>query len=193
MKTPKGMTEQEVIDTIERVADRYAHKFQFGFYTAEDIKQEAFMLGMEALDRYDPSRPLENFLAVHINNRLKTFKRDNYYRKDGSEDMEITNRKELKKSLRNESRKNLMHPIDIDSVRQDGEKNMVFISNESDIMANKEIIRIININLDMSYRKDYLRMIDGVYVSKSRREEVKAEIVRILRENGIEEGPFHQE
>ena len=193
MKTPKGMTEQEVIDTIERVADRYAHKFQFGFYTAEDIRQEAFMLGMEALDRYDPSRPLENFLAVHINNRLKTFKRDNYYRKDGSEDMEITNRKELKKSLRNESRKNLMHPIDIDSVRQDGEKNMVFISNESDIMANKEIIRIININLDMSYRKDYLRMIDGVYVSKSRREEVKAEIVRILRENGVEEGPLHQE
>ena len=47
MKTPKGMTEKEVIDTIERVADRYAHKFQFGFYTAEDIKQEAFMLGME--------------------------------------------------------------------------------------------------------------------------------------------------
>jgi hypothetical protein len=193
MKTPKGMTEQEVIDTIERVADRYAHKFQFGFYTAEDIRQEAFMLGMEALDRYDPSRPLENFLAVHINNRLKTFKRDNYYRKDGSEDMEITNRKELKKSLRNESRKNLMHPIDIDSVRQEGEKNMVFISNESDIMANKEIIRIINMSLDMSYRKDYLRMIDGVYVSKSRREEVKSEIVRILRENGIEEGPFHQE
>tara|TARA_R110000744_G_scaffold99106_1_gene191456 strand:+ start:306 stop:860 length:555 start_codon:yes stop_codon:yes gene_type:complete len=184
------MTEKEVIDTIERVADRYAHKFQFGFYTAEDIKQEAFMLGMEALDRYDPSRPLENFLAVHISNRLKTFKRDNYYRKDGSEDMEITNRKELKKSLRNESRKNLMHPIDIDSVRQEGEKNMIFVSNESDIMANKEIIRIIDMHLDISCRKDYLRMIDGVYVSKARREEVKSEIVRILGENGIEERPF---
>jgi hypothetical protein len=35
---------------------------------------------MDAMDRYDESRPLENFLAVHVKNRLNNFKRDKYYR-----------------------------------------------------------------------------------------------------------------
>ena len=80
MKIPKGMTEKEVTETINKVADRYAYKFQFGFYTPDDIRQEAFIIAMEAMDRYDESRPLENFLAVHVKNRLNNFKRDKYYR-----------------------------------------------------------------------------------------------------------------
>ena len=79
------MTEQQVLEIIERVASRYAHKFRFGYYTAEDIKQEAIIIGMEALNRYDEARPLENFLAVHIKNRLNNFKRDKYYRQTKKE------------------------------------------------------------------------------------------------------------
>jgi len=77
MKIPKGMTEQQVIETITKVADRQAAKFRFGYYEVEDMRQEAFIIAMDALDRYDEKRPLENFLAVHVNNRLKNFKRDN--------------------------------------------------------------------------------------------------------------------
>ena len=40
------------------------------------------MMGVEGLDRYDSNKPLENFMYAHINNRLKNFKRDNYYRFD---------------------------------------------------------------------------------------------------------------
>ncbi len=86
-----------------------------------------------------------------------------------------------------------MQPIDIDSVRQEGETNMFFTVDMTENLSNKEIIRIIDRELGMSYRKDYLRMVDGVYVSKARRDEVKEEILRILKENGVEEGPFHQE
>ena len=46
---------------------------------SEDIEQEAFIIGAKAIDDYD-GRSLENFLYVHLNNRLKNFKRDNYYR-----------------------------------------------------------------------------------------------------------------
>ena len=70
------MTEQEVVDTINKVVSRYAHRFRFGYYDADDIKQEAFIIAMEALDRYDNDGPLESFLAVHVKNRLSNFKRD---------------------------------------------------------------------------------------------------------------------
>ena len=50
MKIPKGMTEQEVIDQIEVVCNRIAAKYTFYGYTADDIKQEAFIICMEALN-----------------------------------------------------------------------------------------------------------------------------------------------
>ena len=102
MKIPKGMTEQEVIETITKVVDRQAAKFRFGYYEIEDMRQEAFIIAMDALDRYDEKRPLENFLAVHVNNRLKNFKRDNFYRMDNE---------------KHESKKLIMDPIDISRVR----------------------------------------------------------------------------
>ena len=67
------MTEQEVLIVIEKIANRYCHKFKFGYFTAEDIKQEAFIIAVDALDRYDERRPLENFLSAHVKNRLINF------------------------------------------------------------------------------------------------------------------------
>ena len=79
MKIPNGMTEQQVIETINKVISRYIYKFRFGYYESEDIRQEAFIIAMEALERYDEKRPLENFLAVHVKNRLSNFKRDKFF------------------------------------------------------------------------------------------------------------------
>ena len=96
MKIPNNMTKQDVIDTITNVSRRLASKFTFAHYTEDDIAQEAFMIGMEALDRYDENRPLENFLFVHIRNRLKNFKRDNYIRYEQDKEFRYN---QIKKSL----------------------------------------------------------------------------------------------
>lgn len=82
MRVPKNMTEKEVMDQMMVVIDRTAAKYTFYGYDVEDIKQEAFIICMDALERYDEKRPLENFLAVHLSNRLKNFIRDNYYVKN---------------------------------------------------------------------------------------------------------------
>ena len=82
MKIPKGMTEAEVLAVINKICDRYAYKFQFGYFEPDDIRQEAFIIAVDALDRYEEGRPLENFLAVHVKNRLNNFKRDKYYRQN---------------------------------------------------------------------------------------------------------------
>ena len=48
MKIPTGMTELEVVEQIEKVCNRIAPKYTFYGYTLDDIKQEAFIICMEA-------------------------------------------------------------------------------------------------------------------------------------------------
>ena len=106
MKIPEGINEEEAINIILKIAKRLAPKYVFATYEIEDIEQEAFLIGVAGLEKYDQSRPLENFMYTHINNRLKTFKRDNYYRLDyGSAAQKIQDRK-----------KSLLEPIDIDAL-----------------------------------------------------------------------------
>ena len=58
MNIPKGMTEQQVIDQINIVCNRIAPRYTFYGYTVDDIKQESFIIFMEALNRYDGILPL---------------------------------------------------------------------------------------------------------------------------------------
>ena len=89
MIVPANMTEQEVMDTIMLVVNRTAPKYTFYGYTVDDIKQESFIICMDALKRYQEGRPLENFLAVHLSNRLKNFVRDNHFTKREEEKAKV--------------------------------------------------------------------------------------------------------
>lgn len=181
MKVPKGMTQDEVLKVINKICDRYAYKFKFGYFEPEDIKQEAFIIALDALERYDESRPLENFLAVHVKNRLNNFKRDKYYRQNKKE-------KADKQQKLNDSKKHLMEPLDITNIRDENEKNMRLSNNFVEEVADKEILNIIDECLDVAFRSDYLRIRDGTYVPKPRREQIIKAINQILKDHGHEEG-----
>lgn len=181
MRVPKGMTESEVLDVINKICDRYAYKFQFGYFEPDDIRQEAFIIALDALDRYEEGRPLENFLAVHVKNRLNNFKRDKYYRQNKKKDDD-------RQAQLNNSKKFLMEPLDISNIRDENERNMRDDNDFVDLIANSELLGLIDEKLDVTYRSDYLRMRDGAYVPKPRREEITQEINRILGETGFEEG-----
>ena len=175
------MTEQEVLAVIEKIANRYCHKFKFGYFTAEDIKQEAFIIAVDALDRYDETRPLENFLSSHVKNRLINFIRDNYCRQQ-KEDADI------KWELRNNAKKFLMEPLDISNIRDEQEKNM---RNENDFIEDiftREMFDLIDSELPVDLRSDYLRIKDGVYVPKPRRQQIYDEISKIINGEDNEEG-----
>lgn len=58
-----------------------AKKFKFSYYEEEDITQEAFIMAMEALDRWDRRRTIGGFLYVHIYKRLCNLKRKKYERR----------------------------------------------------------------------------------------------------------------
>jgi RNA polymerase sigma factor (sigma-70 family) len=156
MKIPKHMTEQQVVDQINIVVNRISARYTFHGYEVEDIKQEAFIICMDALDRYDPSRPLENFLSVHLSNRLKNFVRDNFYTKD---------EEEKKKILKPSS-------LSYDDYIPHEEKV------EDDKIDAQSLQKTIDIKLPAEYRSDYLKIINDVYVPKKRREE----IIEIIKE-----------
>ena len=80
VKIPKNLSESEVLAVINNVVNRLARKFVFGYHDVEDIKQQGTLYALEALANYDNERPLENFLWIHVRNRLFNYKRDNYER-----------------------------------------------------------------------------------------------------------------
>ena len=179
------MTEKQVLQTIQKVVHRIAHKFKFGYYDYDDICQEGTIIAMEGLNRYDGHRPLENFLAVHVSNRLKNFKRDNFCRQES-----ISPSGDTKASweTRNNAKRFLMEPLDIAEIHDEKESSMKVGNHFIDTIEEKEIIEIIDKKLEVSMRSDYLRMLHGVYVPKTRREQIIDAVMVIIMENTDEEG-----
>lgn len=167
MDIPDNMTEEETLEIIQRVVDRTAPKYAFYGYTGSDMKQEAFIICMDALPRYDGERPLENFLAVHLSNRIKNFVRDNHFTQ--SDDP---------------TRINIIQPAQLDEsyyMKHDDDE-----INYEDI-DYRDMTKLVDKYLPAAMRLDYLKMVNDVYIPKPRRGEIKQRIVDILEEHGYHE------
>ena len=159
------MTYDQVMKQIEVVVNRISPKYTFNTYDVDDIKQEAFIICMDALQRYDQKRPLENFLSVHLSNRLKNFVRDNFYTKD------------------EEHKKKVLKPQYLttdDAVKYDTDY-------ESRLEASS-IKNIIDKHLPAEHRSNYLKMINDIYIPKRKKEELILLIKKILETHGDEKG-----
>ena len=160
------MTEEQVVSIIYKISSRLATKFTFPNYEADDITQEAFIIGIEAMNRYDEMRPLENFLSVHIKNRLKNFKRDNYYRPDEGKAEKIQ-----------QGKKKLLDAQSVDTMRE-----FLISSEVSDNLEQRELVEYIDINLPAQMRSDYLRFMNDQPLSKTKKANLIAEL-KIILEN----------
>ena len=160
------MTEQQVIDQIEKVCNRIAPRYTFYGYTADDIKQESFIICMEALHRYEEGRPLENFLSVNLSNRLKNFVRDNHFFAGDSED-----------------RIKLVQPAQLDHENNIVDEDSPNSMNYEDLDL-KDMAELINEHIPADIRMDYLKMINDVYVTRQKREDIISIILEILEEYG---------
>jgi DNA-directed RNA polymerase specialized sigma24 family protein len=174
MIVPEGMTEEEVMTQIKKVVDKIAHNYTFPGFVIADLKQEAFIICMEALDRYIPGRPLENFLSVHLSNRLKNFVRDNHHTDPTSDKGKIVQPAQLNNE---------------DSLLDGSEKFKVDYTS-LDVLAMKSCI---DRHLPSSLRMDYLKVVNEAYLPKKRREQVMDEIKEILIEHGLHKEPVNEE
>ena len=195
------MTEEEVIKVIQKVVKRIASKYRFGYLGVEDMQQEATILAIDALERYDEKRPLENFLATHIKRRLINFKRDKFERREpcyncplNAWDKEKDECKAFNDKLeckhyyiwfkRNSCKKNLMETVDMQLVSDKNEDRMK-TKDHVDKIENQEIIDLIDKNIPTSMRHDWLRMLGGCKVNSNRMIKLKQKIKNILEENNV--------
>ncbi len=205
MNIPKGMTEEEVLASIERVANGLAYKYRFGYHGVEDMKQEARLQAIEALDRYDPSRgKLETFLWTHVSNRLFNIKRNKYARPDKpcldcplkAYDPECKNSlsqcteysDKLNCSLydawekRNSAKKNIMCPIEMGNVKDENESNMSKNDTVADQIDFINMVDLIDSQIPINLRRSWIKLQNDVKMPKSEREKVLDFIKELLSE-----------
>lgn len=170
----------ETLETIIKISKILAPKYVFPTYDIDDIVQEATIIGIKSLPQYNKDRgTLYSYLFIHINNRLKTLKRDNYYRplpskcdnQPCSHDSPCSICQQRIK--RNNTKKSLAAPVDVDELEITGNHEF------PDIDAEAALLKI-DANLPMNYREDYLKMVDGFYVPRQRRLLIEEEIYKIL-------------
>lgn len=199
MKIPPNMTEQEVINTIIDIAKKVAPKFEFPGWSREDLEQEAFIIAMDGLERYEPDKPLANFLFIHIKNRLGHVKRKHYIRIDKpclncplnayiKKEEKCTAYERFidcdiysKWAARNDKKKNLARPLDI--VEYDYADGF---NAPEDKLNYKNMITLIDSNISIENRASWLKSKHGIKLSKADRISLKDEIVQIFEEHGLD-------
>lgn len=151
-----------------KVIDRIAPKYTFGYYDVDDIKQESYIICLEALSKYDQNRPFENFISKHLSNRLKTLIRDKYSR---------SNIESPKHEKLNQNKKNLM-----DLKSNDGNYN-AFDDDIVERMSNQEAIERLMIELPPSMRNNFYRLANGVSIQSAKKQALFHKIKEILGED----------
>lgn len=191
------VSDQEFLEVLDKITRKLIHKFKFGYHSLEDMKQQASVFALEALDRYDGKRPLENFLWTHVRNRLFNFKRNNYQRPDSPCIGCKFHDKNLKKTShgcleysnkldcplynswysRNERKKNIMQPSYIDN-----EQDLFQSSIAENNIENQEIISFLDKNIDAEHREYYLKLKHGVKIKKEKFDKLKDHISSLLKD-----------
>ena len=160
------------MEIIEKVINRTAPKYTFGFYEVDDIKQESFIICLDAMKNYDNNRPLENFLSKHLSNRLKDLKRNKYCRHT------VANENHAKL---NESKKNLM---DLRQFCQIAEYDhpLEELDLEEKLSTSEALDQVME-SMPPSLRNDFLRIANGVTVTQARKKAVIEKVKEILGED----------
>ena len=187
------MQEEELIRIIDKIANRFAGTFKFGYHEIEDMRQQAWQVALEGLKDYDGKRPLENFLWTHVRNRLYNFKRDNYFRPEKPCDRcpllrndECTKFKDrLECDLysrwekRTEKRKSLMSAVE----HTDNKYSENDITSQLD---NKHLFETVDYNMPVELREYWIRFIHNLKLNKQKKEQVLLEITLILKEHNLD-------
>ena len=207
MKIPKGMTEQEVIDTINKVARGLSHKYRFGYHGVEDIQQDAWEFGIKGLDHYDKKKgTLETFLWTHIRNQLYNQKRNKFERPKpcktcpfNAYDPDLQNSSsgctkyddkmgcDLYASWykRNSCKKNIMTPITIENVQDEKEESMKLQDIIGDAIDFNYIVNTINDNIGIEYRANWIKLKNGIKLKRPDHVKLIGHIQQILEKHDI--------
>lgn len=191
---PNNVSHEEFLRVLDNISKRLGHKFRFGYHDFDDMKQQAAIFALEGLEKYDNTKPLENFLWTHVRNRLFNYKRNNYQRPDKpcltcpffdkayqsstNQCSKFTNKNdcELYSSWanRNETKKNIMQPSYIETDIVHNSHNLLHN------IQNKEIIDYLDKNVTSEHRENYLRLKHGDKIPKQQLLKLQKYILELM-------------
>ena len=185
MYIPPGKTEEEVLAAIERSVNLLAKTFPFGFYDIDDIKQHGRMEAVKLMNdgRYDPKKPLENFIYTHIKNRYLNLRRNLLMRSDAPCKACHSGQcctpggcaKYLTWQRRNLRKASLMRPVEMEDTQEKSGS-----TNVSEGMDNAEMMRKIDEQLPVELRLTWKQILDGMKVPKAKSDIVRKAVQDIL-------------
>lgn len=198
MKIPKGLTEEDVLQVIDKAVAYLAPSFKFGYFDIDDMKQEGTIFCIEALPSFnfkksnqdDVKDALLTFLKTHVRWRFLNMRRKSLTRLEPplcdcklcKEDS--ANRLDCKKYSnwvqRNMAKRSLMEPFDVDEIHT---RDASFEDNFNEKLLSSDIITILNQYIPASIRADYRRFIDGVKLPKNKRDNLIQHMKEILSEH----------
>lgn len=196
MQTPLGMTEDEVLATIEHIAAKLAPTFHIPGLDVDDLSQQARLFALELLPRYDPrpgedgrpTQPLENFLMVGVKRRLINCRRDRWKRADspcaachdgrpcGPDGRYCDKYRAWHERQERKARVRRPEPLkDGKHDRRDGRD----VLGEAEV---NELLLLVDLKLGVELRATYLQLRAGKSVPKPRRVAVENAVRGILRD-----------
>lgn len=192
MKIPDGITEQKVNQIIAKVIRQLSPRLVYGSNTIEDIQQEGWLFAIDGLEHFqrgyakedDVAQALENFLRVHIPNRLKNERRKHVGRVEKPANPAKLEAWEKKVAARH----NLMYPADIHSLQYD----IPLLTDVVEDVHYRQMVELIKEKLAVDLRSDFLRMCDGVKIPKPRQLKVRQAVAVILKME-TEDAPSEKE
>lgn len=194
MKIPSGMTEGEIVTSVERVLDTLAKQYAFGIWGEDDIRQYGWeeVLKLLEQEKYDTARPFENLVYSHLKNRFLNLWRNKLTRNDPpcskchvGDAVACTGSKEPCRKYqewkkRNSTKANLQRPLDISNISDEHELATREDSTVVEDVAEQELLRLIDAKLPVDMRRDYLLIRAGEKVSKAKRTRVEETIRDII-------------
>lgn len=190
------VSEEDFLKVLDNISKRLAHKFKFAYHSFDDMKQQAAIFALEGLEKYDNSRPLENFLWTHVRNRLFNYKRNNYQRPDkpcftcplfdrtykcsNNQCSKYTNKQDCELyaawSKRNDTKKNIIQPSYIEDESSHTCKNLDI----SSVIQNQEIIDFLDEYIQNEYRESYLKLKHGIKIPKQQLTRLQGHISKLM-------------
>lgn len=192
----KKISDEEFLAVLDKITRRLAHKFKFGYHSAEDMKQQAAIFALEGLKNYDYQRPLENFLWTHVRNRLFNYKRNNYqrpdkpcltcplydpnYKQSNNQCTKYLDKNECDLystwAKRNDAKKNIANPSYVEDISH--------VSFQNDTPENIELVTFLDKNVQSEFRESYLKLKHNQKINKSDLIRLKKHIAQLMETKG---------
>jgi hypothetical protein len=195
VQLPDGVTESQFLEAAELAIAKLIPYFKHSFgltVDVEDLRQMGMVFAIElmAKDTYDRSRPLANYIWQHIRNRTLNEIRDKVRRSDSpckSCHGGIPCRpggqvctSYAKWQRRQRAKANLMKPERLVLDIHPDQAGITRANGVVDDVLGCELENLIDEELPVELRHDYLRMRHGEPVHQARREKVQRAVAQII-------------